>query len=127
MPKQYDHIHRLLRHKYPKSKTTIYFCTKNCSFKISPALALGKECECSRCGQVFILDKYALTLKEPHCDKCHVRKDRVIVTDNEVITETGPDANTVERAESLTDSLRDRMTPKGITYVQMEDPESDIL
>lgn len=69
--KQAKHTHRLKRHKY-KSGNIIYFCKlPDCSFKIAPALALGKRVLCNRCGEPFIMNEYSIRLAEPHCEDCH--------------------------------------------------------
>lgn len=69
-----NHIHKLLLHRYRNGKE-VYFCTDNCDFKISPELSLGREVICHRCGNPFRMNSYSLTLKKPHCEDCHVRKN----------------------------------------------------
>lgn len=76
--KEKDHVHKLKRHNY-KTGSKIYFCTlPDCSYKIAPALALGKRCECWRCGNSFILNEYSIRLAKPHCDACHKPKNALI-------------------------------------------------
>lgn len=65
------HVHRLKRHRYPKTGNYIYFCTlPNCHYKIDVPLALGKNSICNTCGDEFIIDESTLKLAKPHCRKC---------------------------------------------------------
>ncbi len=75
MAKKYNHIHKLQLHKY-KNGTSTYFCVLNCSFKIDPALTLGKEVICHKCGNIFEMNAYSMKLKYPHCDKCHTKRNK---------------------------------------------------
>ena len=68
------HIHKLRRHKY-KTGNIIYFCVLDCSFKVAPALAIGKTTICWICGQPFSMNEYTIRLAKPHCTNCHKPKD----------------------------------------------------
>ena len=71
MPKTPSHIHRLKKHKYPRTGNTVYFCTlPDCHYKIDSALALGKRSECNICGNEFIMSEYTIKLVRPHCVDC---------------------------------------------------------
>jgi hypothetical protein len=71
------HVHKLKRIKY-KSGTVSLFCTlPDCTYKVNPALALGKRCICWRCEKEFLLNEYALRLAKPHCEACHKPKGDV--------------------------------------------------
>lgn len=83
-----DHIHKLKRVIY-KSGNRVFFCAlPDCTFKINPALALGKRSICWRCGKDFILTDYCLRLAKPHCENCH--KPKNIDTSLEEITGVTP-------------------------------------
>jgi hypothetical protein len=76
--KHEKHIHKLRRHTY-KSGNATYFCAMpDCSFKISPPLAIGKRSICWRCERSFILNEYSVRLAKPHCEECHKPKGQVI-------------------------------------------------
>lgn len=70
MSKVRDHVHRLKRTTYPTSGTKVYFCTKDCSYKIEVAFALGKVVECPICGGEFAMNEYSVKLALPHCNNC---------------------------------------------------------
>lgn len=72
--KRTDHVHKFKRHTY-ETGTKVFFCAlPKCNKKLKVALALGKECICWRCGEVFILTEYSLRLVKPHCENCHKSK-----------------------------------------------------
>jgi len=77
------HVHKLKRHRF-KSGNEVYFCTLDCNYKISPALAVGKKTICHRCGEVFTMNEYSIRLARPHCDKCHKSKiqSEIIINSN---------------------------------------------
>lgn len=115
------HIHKFKLHKF-NSGNSVFFCAlPDCSKKLKPALCLGKECICWRCGNSFILTEYALRLVKPHCEDCHKPKDktgglqRTVVPDFKAIL---PPANLGGEA-AITLSLADKL--KRIT--QPEDEE----
>lgn len=65
------HIHKLKKHKYAKTNTSIFFCTlPSCHYKVEVPLALGKEAICNICDEVFIMNEYTLKLVRPHCSNC---------------------------------------------------------
>lgn len=69
------HVHKLKRIKF-KSGNASFFCVlPDCTFKVNPALALGKRSECWRCGEEFLLNEYSIRLAKPHCEKCHHPKN----------------------------------------------------
>lgn len=90
-----DHTHKLRRHRY-SSGTSIYFCAlPDCSYKITPPLALGKRALCWRCGEPFILNEYAIRLAKPHCENCHMPKGGVSPT---IIFQEAPGTTEVKQA-----------------------------
>ncbi len=68
------HTHKLRRHTYKSGNTTFFCALPDCSYKISPPLAIGKRSICWRCGDPFILNEYSVRLAKPHCEKCHKPK-----------------------------------------------------
>lgn len=76
MSKKTNHTHKLKKISFKTTGGSIYICVLNCSYKISPQLALGKISVCWRCGKDFYLTEYSLRLVKPHCDGCHVSKDK---------------------------------------------------
>lgn len=74
------HTHKLRKVKY-KSGNSTFFCVLDCSFKINPALALGKKTICWRCGEEFFLNEYSIRLTKPHCSRCHKSKDKIELKD----------------------------------------------
>ena len=102
--KMEKHIHKLKRVRF-KSGNSFYFCAlPDCSFKVNPALALGKRSICWRCGESFIINEYALRLAKPHCDKCHMPKHY----DDGLPPATTEQLNKEEA--KATSSLSDRLT-----------------
>lgn len=127
MPRKKEkHTHRLKRHKY-NNGTIVYFCTLDCNFKIDPKLAIGKLSVCNRCGEPFYLTEYSITLKEPHCGKCHGRNkiisnsipeerreipDRRAIPDRRDILPEGVKANSVmDRMKNLGGNVRYETIP----------------
>lgn len=37
-------------------------------------MLIGKESICNRCGAVFLLNMYSITLVKPHCDDCTIKR-----------------------------------------------------
>lgn len=72
MSKKQNHVHKLQKHVY-KSKTEIFFCVLDCSYKIDCALALGKQTICHECGNEFTLNEVSIKLKRPHCPDCGMK------------------------------------------------------
>lgn len=68
------HVHKLKKIKYKSGNATFFCALPDCSFKINPALALGKRSICWRCGNEFIMSEYSLRLAKPHCENCHKPK-----------------------------------------------------
>lgn len=101
------HIHKLKRIKF-KSGNASFFCTlPDCTFKVNPALALGKRSECWRCGEEFLLNEYSIRLAKPHCEKCHHPKKSDLAPSITVATDE------VQRevpVRSEFSSLADRLT-----------------
>lgn len=53
----------------------VFICIKpDCNHRIPLDQALGKLCECNRCGNEMILDKITIGLVKPHCQNCIVKK-----------------------------------------------------
>lgn len=107
MTEKQKHIHKLKRLKY-KSGNTIFFCAlPDCSFKINPALALGKRSVCWRCGNEFIMSEYSLRLAKPHCDACH--KPKFNTTTDDIHIALGPEdiEEELSLAERLEQTIKD--------------------
>lgn len=68
------HTCKFRRHTFGSGNTT-YFCANGCNKKIKPALALGRESICWRCGNTFKMTEYSIRLAKPHCDACHKPKN----------------------------------------------------
>lgn len=94
------HIHKLKRHIY-KNKTAVYFCTLNCTYKIDPALAEGKLALCSRCLNPFYMTGYSVTLKEPHCARCHGKGKVAKVEDNSLTVPIIEERRETDRREAI--------------------------
>jgi predicted RNA-binding Zn-ribbon protein involved in translation (DUF1610 family) len=73
------HIHQYKRADLGVNKEYIvYRCTlPDCGHYLVPKLVEGKESLCPRCGEVFIIEKSHLSLANPHCDNCTVKKEVV--------------------------------------------------
>src|SRR5882762_4608159 len=110
------HIHKLKRHTH-KSGTSVYFCTlPDCSYKVNPALALGKRSICWRCGESFILAEYSLRLAKPHCENCHKPKKEK----DDIMPDKLPGEIT-DRPMSIPLNLQDRL--KQVTQLQAIEEE----
>lgn len=48
----------------------IYFCVKDCKFRVHIDESLGKTVECWRCGKPFQITEYSKRLDKPHCNTC---------------------------------------------------------
>lgn len=95
------HTHKLRKIKY-KSGNSTFFCVLDCSFKISPALALGKKTICNRCGEEFILNEYSIRLTKPHCVRCHKSKDKIDSGMTEIVITPAPILSLSERLQQTT-------------------------
>lgn len=128
--KKPKHIHKLRRHRYPNG-TTVYFCILNCSFKIDPALALGKEVLCNRCDNPFFLDKYALKRSQPYCHDCKKTKEIIGETpdlldiDRRVEERRQEERRAIREAAQSGSELADRM--KSFRGGYAETTEDDVL
>ena len=70
-----NHVHKFKRKTYKTSGTHMFFCClPDCYFKSEPDFLVGKESICHRCGKVFILNMYSITLVKPHCDDCTIKR-----------------------------------------------------
>lgn len=79
-----NHLHRYKKVDLSRDKDRPYFvymCTKPaCSHYVPVRSALGKLCECNRCGEPMIINKAVLTgsskkpMTKPHCANCTERK-----------------------------------------------------
>lgn len=74
-----NHLHKYKRvnlTRDPAKKEYLVFrCTKPlCSHYVPVTLALGKLCECNRCGDAMVIDKVSVGLALPHCPACTKRK-----------------------------------------------------
>ncbi len=77
--KKDSHLHRYKRVVIGKNGYTVFRCTMpGCSHYIRKDLAEGRLCQCSRCAQPMILDKFAMTLVNPHCKNCTVPKEEAV-------------------------------------------------
>jgi ribosomal protein S27AE len=105
-----QHVHKLKRLVY-KSGNTIFFCAlPDCSFKINPALALGKRSICWRCGESFIMSEYSLRLARPHCENCHKPKKEVDTSSLKDILETAEHRDGMSLAERLSQTIQQAQT-----------------
>lgn len=112
-----SHVHKLKKLKY-KSGNEIFFCTlPDCTYKINPALALGKRAICWRCDNEFIMSEYVLRLTKPHCDSCHKPKNIGAKTD-ELISMLHPDNWTSDKSEEPLEQHEEQQEQQ---YEQEED------
>jgi len=100
------HIHKLKMIKY-KTGNKVFFCSLDCTFKISVQLALGKRSICWRCGESFIMTEYSLRLVKPHCPQCHQSKDKkeIIEPNNDMSAAQGVVQNITEQNLTLAEKL----------------------
>jgi hypothetical protein len=83
------HLHKYKLRDLARKKDTppylVYVCTKqDCSHHIRIDLVDGKEAECNRCGDIFIMKLSKLkhgdrVIVRPHCDNCTKTPGRVKV------------------------------------------------
>jgi len=69
MAKKEKHYHLLKRHRYGNGEE-VYFCTLNCTFKVSVKLALGKIVLCNSCQIPFEMNAKSIRLARPKCNSC---------------------------------------------------------
>ena len=100
------HIHKLKMIKY-KTGNKVFFCSLDCTFKISVQLALGKRSICWRCNEPFIMTEYSLRLVKPHCPQCHQSKDKkeIIESNNDISAAQGVAQNITEQNLTLAEKL----------------------
>ena len=71
MTKKIDHIHKYQRTTIGMKKYLIYRCMiPGCHHYIEAKLILNRISECWRCGNPFVIEKYASSLAKPHCANC---------------------------------------------------------
>ena len=119
MSTQQKHLHKLKRLKY-KSGNVSFFCILDCSYKISQALALGKQTICWRCGKPFTMTEYSLRLAKPHCEACHKPKG---VSDklDDILNKSDDSKNYISKNE-MELSLSERLS---LTIHQAQKQEED--
>ncbi len=75
MTKKISCIHKYQRTTLGKN-FLIYRCmVPGCSHYVSAKLMLNRICECWRCGNPMVIDKYSAHLAKPHCENCVERTD----------------------------------------------------
>lgn len=123
------HVHKLRRHVHKSGNAVLFCALPDCSFKINPALALGKRSICWRCGEEFIMNEYSLRLTKPHCEKCHKpkkNKNEVISIPEPFILGPGlakkPEFDT-SLAERLRRAINAPKTSESQVPVEIEDEE----
>jgi hypothetical protein len=120
------HIHKVKRQKF-KSGNEMYFCTlPDCYFKVNPALYLGKESICWRCGNTFIMNEYSLRLAKPHCEKCHQPKDKNSLNPSTDIAQTmdrlqATGTEAVSLSDRLNNVLKNATGDKTVATLEDED------
>ncbi len=80
MAKQPDHLHKYQRTTLGSKKFLIYRCMiPGCTHYVDAKLILNRICECWRCSNAMVINKYASQLAKPHCDDCieKQRSDRI--------------------------------------------------
>lgn len=119
-PKQ-KHTHKLKRHKY-KNGEVIFFCVKNCNFRINQKLSLGKNCICWRCGNEFKINEYSIRMARPNCQDCTKSKKKVEeeLKRTERIFDYIPltTATTVGAKDEITKNLRDSLNKLPSSYLK---------
>lgn len=78
MPKS-SHIHTYKRVNLRANKSDppyfVYKCQRMlCQHYLPGNLLEGKLAECPRCDKPFKLEKKHLSLVEPHCDDCYIKR-----------------------------------------------------
>jgi len=72
------HLHQYKKVDIGKDIPYIVYRCMSCPHYLLPYLLEGREAKCPRCGEAFTIKKDHLTLANPHCDNCTVRKEREI-------------------------------------------------
>jgi formylmethanofuran dehydrogenase subunit E len=73
----FNHLHKYKRINIGTNgkEFLVFKCIQpTCTHYIRMDMAEGKLCECNRCGEPLVLDKFAMTLARPHCHNCVKRK-----------------------------------------------------
>lgn len=109
MVEKKKHTHKLKKVKY-KSGNQVLFCVlEDCSFKINPALALGKKSICWRCDKEFNLNEYSIRLVKPHCEECHKSKNNDNANDIAVTQENNDEIiHELSLSERLQQTIKQR-------------------
>lgn len=110
------HIHKLKKYTY-KNGEQVYFCVKDCKFKVVVGQALGKIVECWKCSKPFEMTSYSIRLAKPHCNDCITSKDNA----HQFVI---PKGRINEIADTM-DSLKLRLASKASKSV--EDVPEDLL
>lgn len=75
MPKKLDHLHTFVRDHAKKPGPKIFKCIDpDCWFFARGERIVGKRARCKSCGGEFILTRFDLQRKYPHCDNCMTGK-----------------------------------------------------
>ena len=73
------HIHKYMRVNI--GRVSPYYVMKcmhiDCTHFIPAALALGRSCQCWRCGDTFVMSIADVQFKKPHCKKCTRKNTKV--------------------------------------------------
>jgi len=104
------HLHKYRLKDLARKKDTppymVYVCIKqDCSHHVRIDLVDGKEAECNRCGEPFIMKLVKLKhgdriIHRPHCVECTKTPDRV--------------KEKKEKVSNSIDELMDSILPKGL-------------
>jgi ribosomal protein S27AE len=74
------HIHRYKKVNLattPHKEYLVYRCIlPNCNHYLQPALLIGKQASCPRCGEEYIIAADLARLTKPHCRKCTAGKEK---------------------------------------------------
>jgi|SRR5882672_8909638 len=100
------HVHKLKRIRFKSGNATLFCVLPDCTYKISPQLALGKRNECWRCGQEHLLNEYSIRLAKPHCESCHKPKGFIAPQVNQTVA--SDEIQQTIKTDSM--SLSDRLT-----------------
>ena len=74
--KKYSHIHKYERREL--GKFTVFKCAvPGCVHYVRKILAENRITICWRCGEAFVLTKFALRYRRPHCTDCIKTKKKV--------------------------------------------------
>ena len=102
------HIHKLKKHKYPKTGMSVFFCTLDCNYKVEAPFALGKECLCNICNEPFIMNEYTLKLIRPHCNNCGRKEVKDVNGKKHYVSKVNTQVLSTIAADEVS-SLKDRL------------------